>query len=176
MNTLKPTTPKEVIHEIFLPNNFFPNNQKYPLLIYKQVFIFTNESPAQIQQFLKENSWRNAWVDGIYDFDHYHSNTHEVLIIIEGNCNVQIGGPNYKHYEICQGDVIILPAGVAHKNLGSSQNFKCIGAYPFDVKYDMHYGKADEHPKVDETIKKVKLPKCDPIFGKNGLLFEFWKS
>ncbi len=44
-----------------------------------------------------------------------------------------------------------------------------------DIDYDMNYGKAEEHPLVDKKIQKVPLPNEDPIFGKKGILFDYWK-
>lgn len=175
MDSLIPHKPEKVIHDIIQKNHFFPNNSRIPFMVYKQAIHFTDQSAEAIQAFLKQNHWINSWVDGIYNYDHYHSNTHEALIIIVGTCTVQIGGEDGKCYDIGIGDVVIFPAGVAHKNIGSSDDFKCIGAYPVDLDYDMKFGFADEHPKVDENIKKVALPKCDPVFGKNGLLFDYWK-
>lgn len=175
MNKRQFEQPKEIIHELIRKNGYFPNNSRYPLLIYKNMIAFTDNPPQAIQEFLHHNQWINSWVDGIYKNHHYHSNTHELLIVIAGNCQVQIGGDQGKIYEISQGDIIILPAGVAHKNVGSSSDFKCIGAYPFDIDYDMNYGKAEEHPRVDNNLKLVGLPATDPLFGKNGLLFDYWK-
>lgn len=175
MNPLLPVPPKEILHELIPSQGHFPNNARYPLLIYKQAFEFSEYSQESVQNFLKHNKWINSWVDSIYDCHHYHSNTHEALVIIEGNCQIQIGGEKGKEYAITKGDVIIFPAGVSHKNVGSSDGFKCIGAYPTSINYDMNYGKAAEHPQVDINIQKVGLPECDPVFGKDGYLFDYWK-
>lgn len=164
----------EVISQIIKPNGNFPNNAQYPLLIYKNVLEMADEKPSNIEDFFKENGWVNSWVDSIYDFQHYHSNTHEALVIFEGNCTIEIGGDQGVFFEITKGDVIIFPAGVSHKNVKSSNDFTTVGAYPFDVDYDMNYGKVEEHPRVDNNIQNVKLPETDPIFGKNGLLFKYW--
>ena len=43
-----------------------------------------------------------------------------------------------------------------------SDNFQCIGAYPFEVEYDMRYGTAEEYPEALDSIKQVGLPKKDP--------------
>jgi uncharacterized protein YjlB/GNAT superfamily N-acetyltransferase len=172
--TIKPRSPHEIIHDLVQPNGFFPNNAHYPLLIYKNINTLILESPQVIQGFLAKNGWIKSWVDSIYDFHHYHSNTHETLVIIDGVCKVQIGGDGGKQYDIAKGDVVILPVGIAHKNMGSSPDFKCIGAYPIDIATDMYYGKAEEHPEVDENIKKVVLPSGDPIYGREGLLFDYW--
>jgi uncharacterized protein YjlB len=171
----KAVIPSGVIHDIIMPEGFFPNNPHCPLLIYQQSFSTPCESPKNIQLWLKQNDWEHPWVDGIYDFHHYHSNTHEVLVIISGYCQAQFGGDKGVIYTVNPGDVVILPAGVAHKSVNMSADFKCIGAYPFDVDYDMNYGKAEEFYKAIEAIKQVGLPKKDPIFGEHGLLFNYWK-
>ena len=72
------------------------------------------------------------------------------------------------------GDVIIIPAGVAHKNLGSSGDFRCVGAYPPGQDWDMNYGKAGERPAADENIANVPLPVADPVFGFEGPLMKNW--
>lgn len=147
MDVLKP---KEIIYQMILPQGYFPGNQLYPLLIYKRIYSNINESPEMIQAQLGQNDWSHSWVDSIYDFHHYHSTTHEVLVIISGECQVQFGGENGLIYTVHQGDVVILPAGVAHKSLERTHNFQCIGAYPFDVEYDMNYGTSEEYSKANE--------------------------
>lgn len=174
MIQLSPKNPVKIISDIIRPNGYFPGNPKLPFLVYKEAFILTNETAQDVQALLKQNNWINSWINSIYDFHHYHSNTHETLVIISGHCTVQIGGDGGKCYDIGKGDVVIFPAGVSHKNMGSSADFKCVGAYPIDVSYDMNYGKPEEHPQVDVNINKVPQPSCDPIYGKEGLLFEYW--
>lgn len=165
----------EIITEIIPSQDYFPGNSRYPLLIYKQCFSNKNISEKSIQSQLTRNDWTNSWVDSIYDYHHYHSNTHEVLVIILGNCQVQFGGVSGSIYTVEQGDAIIIPAGVAHKSLNMSNNFRCIGAYPLDVDYDMNYGHKEEYSVALKAIKQVELPKRDPIFGEKGTLFNYWK-
>jgi uncharacterized protein YjlB len=74
-----------------------------------------------------------------------------------------------------KGDVLIIPAGTAHKNLGKQNSVKCVGAYPEGMDFDMNYGKPGERPQMDKNIYKVKLPSKDPVFGKHGQLENFWK-
>ncbi|WP_250123845.1 cupin domain-containing protein [Chroococcidiopsis sp. CCMEE 29] len=62
---------------------------------------------------------------------HYHSTAHEVLGISRGKAAVRLGGDaRGQTFEVRAGDVIIIPAGVAHKNLDSSSDFLVVGAYP----------------------------------------------
>lgn len=174
MQTLKVNTPKEIIHQLIDKNGYFPNNQRYPFIIYRQALSFTNKATKLVQELLQNNSWVNLWVNGIYNYDYYHSNNHKVLIIFAGSCTILIGGSKEIKYDIAKGDVIIFPAGVSHKSLTSSANFQCIGSYSLDFAYDMNYRKPEEHPKVDLNIKQVLLLTSDPIYGKNGLLFNYW--
>ncbi|NIU02548.1 MAG: cupin domain-containing protein, partial [Aliifodinibius sp.] len=80
---------------------------------------------------LHSNQWGGAWQNGIYGFHHYHSTAHEVLCVYKGEAKVQLGGDDGIIQTVKPGDVIIIPAGVAHKNLGSNSDFRIIGAYPF---------------------------------------------
>jgi len=164
----------KVIHQLIKPDCYFPGNSRFPLLIYKNVSFLSGQCPQVTQAWLKQNSWGYSWFDGVYDYHHYHSNTHETLVIVSGECHIQIGGDNGKSYTVHEGDVVIVPAGVAHKSVSASSNFRCIGAYPFEVGCDMNYGRREEYPVAVEQIKKVGLPEKDPIFGKNGLIFDYW--
>lgn len=85
-----------------------------------------------------------------------------------------LGGPGQFETELEKGDVVVIPAGVAHKNLGDSGDFACVGAYPNGQAYDMNYGREGERPDVDENIKNTPLPQLDPLFGSSGPLVELW--
>jgi uncharacterized protein YjlB len=74
------------------------------------------------------------------------------------------------------GDVVIIPAGVAHCNLDKQNSVTCIGGYPQGKDYDMNYGHPGERPATDHNIAKLAIPTHDPVFGKlKGLPF-FWNS
>ena len=60
------------------------------------------------------NGWTNAWIDGIHEFHHYHSNAHEVLGIVSGSAPVRFGGEDGELVGVTAGDVVVIPAGVAH--------------------------------------------------------------
>jgi len=75
-----------------------------------------------------------------------------------------------------KGDVVIIPAGVAHKNLECSRDFRAVGAYPDGQRPDTRYGKPGERPQVDDNIARVPLPPADPVFGKRGELMTQWAA
>ena len=77
-------------------------------------------------------------------------------------------------HDLGPGDVVIIPAGVAHKNLGSTGDFGVVGAYPQRQIPDMNYGRPGERPRTDSNIRRIALPKADPVFGLAGPLMEKW--
>jgi uncharacterized protein YjlB len=164
-----------IIRHVIPDEGTFPNNGHLALIVYRKALrLEKNVDGKQVEQFFESNGWSNAWQDGVYDYHHYHSITHEVLGVINGTTRIQFGGPAGISLMVEPGDVIIIPAGVAHKNLGGDEQFKCVGAYPDGSDYDMNYGKPGERPKADENIKKVPLPEFDPVFGANGPLLKEW--
>jgi len=165
----------DIISELIGDDGTFPNNGKLPLMVYKNVIAIPDINPAgAIEEIFRDNGWGGSWRNGIYHFHHYHSTAHEVLGIYGGNVTVQLGGPNGLTLNGSVGDVIIIPAGVAHKNLGSSPDFRCVGAYPPGQSWDMNYGKTGERPRTDQNIKNVPLPESDPVYGIDGPLVKNW--
>ena len=155
----------------------FPNNETLPLVLMQQVFDPTSRNMVRtIEEKIHENGWGGSWRNGIYSFHHYHSTAHEVLGLYAGNVKVRFGGPDGQAVQAEAGDVIIIPAGVSHKNLEQSSDFHCVGAYPAGQFPDMRYGKSGERPDVDKNISSVPLPEMDPVFGKNGPLTEIWQK
>jgi uncharacterized protein YjlB len=152
-------------------------NSKLPVLIYKNVLQGPPELlPAAFEILFERNDWRNSWKAGIFTYHHYHSITHEVLGVCQGHTVLQLGGEKGIKLIIEQGDVIVIPAGVAHKNALQQDQIVCIGAYPDGKSYDINYGKAGERPETDKNIKKVPLPDTDPVFGNMGNLIKIWRQ
>jgi uncharacterized protein YjlB len=161
---------------IFHDDGTYPNNAGLPLILLSQVFDAKPDvHPAFIEKTFRDNDWENSWRNGLYSFHHYHSTAHEVLGIYGGRVNAQFGGPEGKVVTARAGDVIIVPAGVSHKNVDQSPDFSVVGAYPRGQMWDMNYGKPAERPRADERIKKVPLPVTDPVFGKTGPLIRLWE-
>jgi uncharacterized protein YjlB len=170
----------EVRHYLIRELGNFPNNSRLPVIIYHSGLDLPDREHAAagtIEDIFRSNNWKNAWRNGIYDYHHYHSNTHECLGVYDGNAIVQLGGPQAEvKIKLNRGDVIVIPAGVAHKRLQCSDDFKCVGAYPDGVDYNMRYGRMDERPQADREILSVPVPLFDPLYGLNGMLFGYWKS
>jgi len=152
-----------------------PNNARLPLLVYQAALkLPVQDGASVIEQLLETNKWGGAWRDGIYPYHHYHSTAHEILAVFGGSATVQLGGERGILQKLNVGDVIIIPAGVAHKRLEESFDFGVVGAYPEGQDWDICYAKAEERPKADRNIASVPLPQADPIYGITGPLMERW--
>ncbi|MEO6330491.1 MAG: cupin [Ginsengibacter sp.] len=163
-----------VIRHILKDDGQFPNSGLF-LLIYKDAVKMPEDDSSIFKKIFESNDWKNTWVNGIFDYHHYHSITHEVLGVYAGNANVQFGGQSGIPENVSKGDVIIIPAGVAHKCNSASHDFKCIGAYPEGMDYDIRKGDPSDRHEADENIKNVKLPEADPVYGLSGPLILNWE-
>jgi uncharacterized protein YjlB len=144
---------------------------RLPLLLYRQAFApDTPDLPSAIEERFAKNDWTGSWRAGVFPFHHYHSTTHEVLAVYRGTATLQLGGEKGRKFEVKPGDVIVIPAGVGHKRLESSEDFGVVGAYPGGRQWDLLRGLPGERPQADRNIAAVPLPENDPIYGPDGPL------
>jgi uncharacterized protein YjlB len=165
----------QTLHFLCPENGTFPNNTKLELCILKQVFPTDADDLVElIEQCFQKNGWPPAWRNGLYDIHHYHSTAHEALGVYSGWVQACFGGPSGIVQTATVGDVIIIPAGVSHKNMKQSADFRVVGAYPEGQPLNMRYGRPEERPQVDEEIKQVAMPQSDPVHGPDGPLMKIW--
>jgi uncharacterized protein YjlB len=170
--TLKP--PQVVTHTL-TDDGVFPNNATLPLLVYRDAVRLSRHDPAALfETMFAAHQWGSSWRNGIYGFHHYHSTAHEVLGVFRGYATVQFGGEQGVILAVRSGDVVIIPTGVAHKNLGASRDFGVVGAYPDGQRWDVCYGKPGERPRADQNIARVPIPPADPVYGLHGPLVTYW--
>ena len=160
----------------FNDDGIFPNSP-LPLLFYRDAIRTDAKDRASIfEQRFAENDWTNSWRNGVYSFPHYHSTSHEVLGVYSGAATLRLGGEHGKEVEVRAGDVIAIPAGVAHQNISASNDFGVVGAYPGGRQWDLLRGLPGERPKADHNIAALPIPENDPIYGVEGPLRGIWKS
>ena len=147
------------------PDELMPNSP-LPVLIYRQVSV-DGEAVRTFDSLFEANGWRGSWRNGVYDFDHYHSNAHEVLGVARGSATLQLGGDAGQPVDVTAGDVIVLPAGTGHRRITASADFTVVGAYPAGQEhYDICRTRSAE---AELRISKLPRPKTDPVRGGNGL-------
>jgi uncharacterized protein YjlB len=170
------TSQPKVISHILRDDGTFPNNERLPLVVYQGRLSPGIDLAARFEALFSANGWPSAWRSSVFAYHHYHSTTHEVLGIFSGSGRVQFGGDDGVILEVQPGDVVIIPAGVAHKNMGEFGGFRCVGAYPQGQPRDIHYGQPGERPGTDGNIAQTPLPKADPAYGRTGPLSKLWSE
>ncbi|MGQ9367176.1 cupin domain-containing protein [Azospirillum sp. A39] len=151
-----------------------PNNPALPLVLHRRAVAPGGDLAAAFEEAFARNGWRGGWRDGIFAYHHYHATAHEVLGIAAGRARVRFGGEQGETVEVEAGDVVVIPAGVGHKNLGASPDFLVVGAYPAGQDPDMNTGRPEEHARALALVPRVPLPAADPVFGSGGPLVQLW--
>ena len=150
----------------FDPDGLIPNNPVLAFVAYRGALDPTGSEPEQtIIRHFAANGWGDAWINGIYPFQHYHATAHEVLGIARGRALVQFGGPNGPHLDVIAGDAVLIPAGVGHCRLDMSGDLSVVGAYPHGQTADLRRDRAADFQGAAECIAKVSLPRRDPVTG-----------
>lgn len=151
----------------------FPNNP-LPVRLYRGA-VRGEHLASQIESLFTSNGWTGTWRNGIFDYHHFHATSHEVLGCARGSVDVLLGGPNGETVTLCAGDIALLPAGTAHRNMGHSDDYQIIGAYPTSpsggsAAPDMEYGDDAHYQCVVALIANVPLPERDPATGERFVL------
>jgi uncharacterized protein YjlB len=172
--TLRTTRLMQPEKLLFKDDGTIPNSH-YPLLLYRQAFAPRNaEGAAWLEKQFAQNNWTNSWRNGVYPFHHYHSTSHEVLGVYAGTALLHLGGEAGQKVKVQAGDIIVIPAGVGHKNLGSD-NLGIVGAYPDGRDWDVNRGLPGERPQTDKNIAALPIPSTDPLLGKSAGLPSIWR-
>lgn len=159
------------IEEVWLADDgLVPNNAHVPLIVYRGAFDLSGRDGAEavIMAHFAKHDWRNAWINGIYDFHHYHATAHEVLGLARGEAQVRFGGPKGPVVLLAAGDAVMIPAGVGHCRLSATADLSVVGAYPGGVSYDLKRATSAERLQALREIAKVPAPASDPVLGADG--------
>jgi len=160
----------------FTDDGIVPNHPRWPLVIHRNAVHFSDPyDPATIIDTLfSGNGWGRSWRDTVYDFVHYHSQTHEAMGVARGEATIEFGGIKGRRLKVRAGDVAVLPAGTGHRLIDASRNFLVVGAYPPEGAYDECTDTRDL-AEARKRIARVKKPPCDPVQGKKGGIATLWK-
>jgi uncharacterized protein YjlB len=157
---------------LFEPSDWVPNNPDLPVLVYRQAIAAEGEMAPKFEGRFRENGWQGIWLNGVFDYQHYHTHAHEVLGIAGGRARLLIGGPDGTELSVHAGDCLILPAGTGHMRIDASRDFLVVGAYPPGQEADIQIGPASE--KQLDGIANLPLPRTDPVGGASGALLRAW--
>jgi uncharacterized protein YjlB len=143
-----------------------PNHPRFAVLIYHGVDAAADGADTGRSMF-ERHGWGGAWVDGIFDFHHFHSTSHEALAVVSGAAVVELGGPQGQAFDVSAGDVLVLPAGTGHRRASSSGNFTVVGAYPAGQEdYDLlREVDREDLEAARARIEALGAPPDDPVGG-----------
>ncbi len=155
-----------------------PNNPALPLLVYHRAFdlVGARDPATPFEEAFARHGWGRSWRNGIYDFLHFHTRTHEVLGIARGRARVEFGGGKGRELDVEAGDVVVLPAGTGHRCVSASADLLVVGAYPDNAGFDQRRPGQIDHAAAVAAIAAVALPREDPVHGANGPLKKMWSS
>lgn len=143
-----------------------PNNADLPLVLYRQVFENGATADDAISRFAA-NGWGGAWVNGIFDYHHYHARSHEVLANMGSGVSVQFGGESGPVVDFDRGDVVVIPAGGGHCRLSAGTGLVIVGAYPAGQE-DWDLKRADRPSDYERALIELPMvarPERDPVTG-----------
>ncbi len=139
------------------PGEEIPNHPSFPVLLYRGV------NADDVRGLFAAHGWGGSWQNGVFDFHHFHSTSHEVLGVVAGQATIELGGPQGESFDVQAGDVIVLPAGTGHRRATARGGFTVVGAYPAGQEdYDL-LRRADDAAR--ERIRTLPVPDQDPVGG-----------
>ena len=161
---------------VFEDDGLIPNS-RLPLIVRRGAVPPAASDPAKaFERVFSQNGWTNGWrADEIYDYHHYHSTAHEVLGIAAGSATVRFGGEGGEAVGLTAGDVAVIPAGVGHAALVSSDDLLVVGAYAGGRDWDIMRDDPGAIGAARQRIAQVPLPSADPIDGADGPLMKLWR-
>ncbi len=99
-----------------------------------------------------------------------------MLAIAAGAVRVLLGGPGGRTVALEAGDAVVIPAGVAHRNVGQAGPLAVVGAYPGGAGYDLRRGDPAEFAAAARAAAAVSPIVTDPVFGGEGFLRALWDA
>ena len=155
-----------------------PNNERLPLVVYRSAIAAPSpdEAVQELRRRFTSHGWGGLWVNGIYDYHHYHARSHEILGIAGGEAEVQFGGPSGPILTLHPGDAVAIPAGVGHCRRSEARGLVVVGAYPRGQEdWDLKRATAADRTQALKEIPQVSLPPNDPITGDAGGIIDHWR-
>ena len=164
----------EVESFLLQPDGDIPNSS-LPLLLYRHALPPELRIASGCQALFARNQWAGNWVDGIFDYWHFHVTGHEVLGCVAGSARVGFGGDSGIAVEFRAGDVVVIPAGVGHKRLSEKHDgFTVVGGYPPGQSGAIARRGDYTLVAAGQEIAELDLPRADPGLGETGPLISAW--
>lgn len=151
-------------------------NSPLPLLLWGGRAPISQDGGRDICRVYERSGWRGSWVDSVLPYWHFHTRGHEVLTCVSGRARIGFGGDTGFIASVKAGDVLAIPAGVGHKRLEASHDFRVAGAYPEGQEGNIVRPGDMDQEEIERHISLVPLPQTDPISGRDDGVVEMWKG
>lgn len=148
---------------LFEDDGFIPNS-RFPVILNRKMVSFHGNDAVAAEAILKERAlkigWNLEWLWKVYKRPHYHSTTHEALVVFQGLATLRLGGHRLgKLVKVSQGDAIVIPAGVAHQAMERTKDFQVFGFYPMGAKpWDLLFCRKKERPIALTNLAFLEKP------------------
>jgi uncharacterized protein YjlB len=131
--------------------------------------------PSDVEALVTKHGFEPQWRYSMFDFDHFHSTTHELLVPFRGRATIVLGG--MERLDVRAGDVLLLPAGVAHRAERAEDGFCMVGSYPAGAKSwdNCRGGEAGVEVRIKNLGKGGVM--MDPMYGReqDAPVMNAWK-
>jgi uncharacterized protein YjlB len=160
------------------PNGVVPNS-RLPVLIYRGAMKAEAgvDLTDVVEATFRRHNWLNNWREpAVYSYYHYHSTTHEALGIARGYSQLRLGGAGGPEVKLSAGDVIVMPAGVSHIQIGESSDLFIVGGYPDGRSWDLIRDESVSEAETRDAILRIAtlpIPDRDPVTGE---AMEPWRN
>lgn len=154
------------------PNGWVPNNPASTVLLYRAVL--PAGGAEAIEAVLCKHGWPPDWRDRVYTYHHYHSTAHEALGCVAGTARLMLDGGGGRKMTIGASDLLVLLAGIGHRQISASDDFLLVGGHRQRQNRDICCESADAAKRA--RITAVPLPRCDPAVGQYGPLTRLWSA
>jgi uncharacterized protein YjlB len=160
------------------PNGVVPNS-RLPVLIYRGAMkaVAGDDLTDVVEATFRRHNWLNNWREpAVYSYYHYHSTTHEALGIARGYSQLRLGGAGGPEVKLSAGDVIVMPAGVSHIQIGESSDLFIVGGYPDGRSWDLIRDESVSEAETRDAILRIAtlpIPDRDPVTGE---AMEPWRN
>lgn len=152
------------MQKLFFKDDGFIPNSSFPVIVNRKMVMFLGCGPVEAKVVIKiralEIGWNFEWLWPVFKRPHYHSTTHEALVVFQGSATLRLGGHRLgKLVKVKPGDAIVIPAGVAHQAVKRTENFQVFGFYPVGARpWDMIYCRKKERAIALPNLASHKEP------------------